>query len=390
LSGPFTAWLHPAVSTIKPTSPASPSLPGEKIARSRADDGIFRQAPRRKWAYSGIMKKGKALKMKILKITVFAFVLGILGLLSLATFAKASKSKPQLAQSLLDRLVSARQKVKNFKCTVRYHRYQPKAAQERAFRKLMASGAFAHADKRGPMSKENIRRTFTDQAEHSFREHRLAIDSEGRARVEILTGTIDPNGHWEAAPRRNLAIWDGTRSLDYNLVPDQVYGFAVFDKKQSFQTTRQHIQPWTAFGGHFVDSLAGAMAGGKTVHVEKQADGILRVEIEGTKVGLVDPGQGYSVVLEENYSNGQVLSRYSASFTKVTDDVWFPIKGEYAWYDIDDPNAPRSRSHVHISNIVINDPNFADAVRMIIPKGTKVRDNIKNIKYVEGYPKQFR
>ena len=45
-TGPFSAWLHPAASTIEPTSPASPSLPGEKIARSRADDGILRQAPR--------------------------------------------------------------------------------------------------------------------------------------------------------------------------------------------------------------------------------------------------------------------------------------------------------------------------------------------------------
>jgi hypothetical protein len=44
-SGPFFAWLHPAVSTIKQTSPASPSLPDKKIARSRADDGIPRQTP---------------------------------------------------------------------------------------------------------------------------------------------------------------------------------------------------------------------------------------------------------------------------------------------------------------------------------------------------------
>ena len=29
-SGLFYAWLLPATSTIKPTSPASPSLPGEK------------------------------------------------------------------------------------------------------------------------------------------------------------------------------------------------------------------------------------------------------------------------------------------------------------------------------------------------------------------------
>ncbi len=43
-SGPFFAWLHPAASTIEPTSPASPSLPGEKIARSRADDGVFRKS----------------------------------------------------------------------------------------------------------------------------------------------------------------------------------------------------------------------------------------------------------------------------------------------------------------------------------------------------------
>ncbi len=43
-SGPFSTWLLPAVSTIEPTSPASPSLPGEKSARSRADDGVFRQS----------------------------------------------------------------------------------------------------------------------------------------------------------------------------------------------------------------------------------------------------------------------------------------------------------------------------------------------------------
>jgi len=38
------AWLHPAPSTIRPISPASPSLPGEKIARSRAGGGLFRQS----------------------------------------------------------------------------------------------------------------------------------------------------------------------------------------------------------------------------------------------------------------------------------------------------------------------------------------------------------
>ena len=43
-SGPFSTWLHPAPSTIKPISPASPSLPGEKIARSRADGGLSRQS----------------------------------------------------------------------------------------------------------------------------------------------------------------------------------------------------------------------------------------------------------------------------------------------------------------------------------------------------------
>ena len=42
-SGPFSAWPHPAASTIEQTSPASPSLPGEKMARSRADDRVFRQ-----------------------------------------------------------------------------------------------------------------------------------------------------------------------------------------------------------------------------------------------------------------------------------------------------------------------------------------------------------
>ena len=43
-SGPFSTGLHPAVSTMEPTSPASPSLPGEIIARSRADAGVSRQS----------------------------------------------------------------------------------------------------------------------------------------------------------------------------------------------------------------------------------------------------------------------------------------------------------------------------------------------------------
>jgi len=46
-SGPFPAWLHlrrRRTSTIEPTSPASPSLPGERTARFRADDGVFRQS----------------------------------------------------------------------------------------------------------------------------------------------------------------------------------------------------------------------------------------------------------------------------------------------------------------------------------------------------------
>ena len=43
-SGPFSTWPHPAVSTMKQTSPAPPSLPGEKTVRSRADDGVSRQS----------------------------------------------------------------------------------------------------------------------------------------------------------------------------------------------------------------------------------------------------------------------------------------------------------------------------------------------------------
>ena len=43
-SGPFSAWPHPAASTIEQTSPVSPSLPGEKMARSRADEQVFRQS----------------------------------------------------------------------------------------------------------------------------------------------------------------------------------------------------------------------------------------------------------------------------------------------------------------------------------------------------------
>ncbi|MCH8194134.1 MAG: hypothetical protein IIA65_08965 [Planctomycetes bacterium] len=54
-SGLFSAWLHPAASTIKPTSPASPSLPGENsgfLCPIRGCASSLKQ-PKKKWLALG-------------------------------------------------------------------------------------------------------------------------------------------------------------------------------------------------------------------------------------------------------------------------------------------------------------------------------------------------
>ena len=67
-TGPFSGWLHPAASTIKPTSPASPSLPAEKMARSRADDGILRQTPRSDYTPQGKADQRELLNLSSLRL----------------------------------------------------------------------------------------------------------------------------------------------------------------------------------------------------------------------------------------------------------------------------------------------------------------------------------
>jgi len=52
------------VSTIKQTSPASPSLPDEKMTRSRADDGILRQTPKPPSIHTSWLR-GKAFSVSV-------------------------------------------------------------------------------------------------------------------------------------------------------------------------------------------------------------------------------------------------------------------------------------------------------------------------------------
>ena len=286
----------------------------------------------------------------------------------------------ELAQSVLDKVVAARQTVKNFRCTVTYHDFRPNAGRSR--RPELGEGEQRLHD---AMIQELL------ATEHAFQEHNLAFDNKGRARVEMLAGTADPNGNLASLDSKSISTWDGENSVHYVHPWHGRYGSASIGGKQSFLTTKRHRQPWHQFGGAFAESYGRALEQGGTIDIMTCEDGRYRVAImhddDSSEVGVIDPAQGYSVSVHEQYRKGRLIQQHTATFKQVSPGIWFPVEGSSVRFAVENPSQLQVHTTVRISKVAINDPNFYDDLFDVdIPKGAVILDQTSGLRYTLGEP----
>ena len=304
-------------------------------------------------------------------------------LVILTTIGEASAQNSESPDVLLERLVSARQKVQNFRCTVCYHDFRPNKGESL----MRALGNYGAAEKQRILSHIGNG--------HAYQEHMVAFDSEGRGRVELVGGQANADGTPSTVVTRNISVWDGQGAIDFVTETSREAGSAVLGDESRGLTNSSHRQPWTQFGGYFVGFMAAAIADGNAVDVQEQADGTYRVEVPCergiSRVGIVDPTQGHSVVLQEVYRGNRLLSRYTAMFRQMAPDVWFPVEGQAVSYDAETPDLIRTQTTVKVSEIKINDSNFYEGLFHVdLPEGTVVVDMVTGLQYTVGEAASLR
>jgi hypothetical protein len=315
--------------------------------------------------------------------------LGLLWIVSLTallgTTVQTSGRDTTLAQSVLEKMHIARQSVGNFRCTVVYHDFRPNVVEQ--FNRDL--------DKLGQDMKRKALQAGLLPTKHTLQEHKVAFDNEGRARVEVSTGTANPDGSLAAPQNRLISTWDGKSSIDYEKRADRKYGSALLGKEPRSLTGKRHRQPWSQFGGTFVEFYKRALEQGAKIDINMQGDATYRVVImyddDSSRIGIVDPSQGYSVRVHEKYRNGRLIERCAATFNEVSPGIWFPVSGESLLFNVDNPSQVRTQTTVKISDIAINDPNFYDGLyRVDFPKGTIVTDLASGFQYTVGEPMSER
>ncbi len=309
-------------------------------------------------------------------------IISLLLALKYASIGQASSSDRDTARYLLDRILNTRKKVNNFKCTVVYHNYKPKEAQQKQIEQLIRQGA----------PKKIVDRmvsTINEHKEYRFQKHKLAFDNDYRARVQVVGGISDAQGKLMKVTIKQIFTWDGESAIQYYQHPEGESSTAILSEKQPFETTKRIRQPWQQFGGDFCILFARAISDGTQINAVKEKDGKYRVELvyekDRKQIAIVDPSQGYSLPLQEYYNSGQLRERYTAKFMEVSPNVWFPVEGEDIRFSKDDPTLLRMKSTVQVSDVTINNPNFYDGLFHIdFPKGARVIDHTTGVQYIVG------
>ncbi len=305
-----------------------------------------------------------------------------LSLLNTTIMGQRTSDGGDTARFLLNRVMDNRNKVENFKCTVEYHQYRSKEFMQKIINRFQER-----------LSKKRVQELTDSLHEYTIQKHKLALDNKGLARVQIVFYISDVNGKLIKEDRKRIITWDGENSIKYS---EQFGGrSAVLSNQQTMEVTKQHRQPWQTFGGTFYDRFAKAIADGNVTNVEIKEDGTYQVEYllkENVKsIAVIDPSQGYSVMLQENYENGQINYRAKAIFREVSPNTWYPIEGEIITFSGDNLAQVITKDTVKISEIIINDPNFYDGLFHVdFPEGTHIRDVISGLQYVVGEPMSQR
>lgn len=324
-------------------------------------------------------------KLKLSLTTSLFVFLVFLTIFNPVIIGQISPGEKDVAKYLLGRIKESRNKVENYKFKVVYQDYTPKEVLQRqieTFKKKL----------QGKLPEKQLQQMIkrvSDSEEYKFQKHVSAFDREGRARVEIVFGISDSKGSLTNETSKLISTWDGKNSIEYNERSGKAS--ALLSNKQPMETSQGHRQPWYTFGGNFYKYFIKTISDGNPIDVKKEEDGTYRVELfyaeNRKRVGIVDPSQGFSVILHESYGDGRLVARYKAKFSEVYPNVWFPIEGEIVAFTADSMSRQLGRQVARVSEIVINNPNFYEGLFHIdFPEGTVVRDAISGYQYVVGEP----
>jgi hypothetical protein len=351
-----------------------PAVGGIPMARCSQIMGRLRILKQR--IYSGSLAR----RWVVLSLLIGLAALTGLGGLSLVYAQEASPGDKELARHLLQKMQASREEVKNYKCVALYHRHESQRGRQALSETLRKIG-----------NRERMIQELAERSEHTFEEIRLAIDNQGRGKLERLAGELDAQGKVIGKNDRHISTWDGEKGINYSRnLRREGSGIAMISKERPFELSNRFWQPPAMFGGNFCDALAQAVEKGTQVNIEKEKNGTYRVgfigEDETEQVAIIDPAQGHLPTLQQAYKGEALLSEYKAKFSQVRAGVWFPVEAELSWFLSTEPNVLSRKTIIKVTDIVINDPTFHDGLfDTDFLKGTTVRDSTRYPDQAEVY-----
>ena len=328
-----------------------------------------------------LVSKDSTEKTRFSWIPAVTVILLILALVIPTTLALTTHNRIEdPAKSLLDKMLEHRSKVKNVQFVAEYDIWHAGYSEEYVenIRKSMRERGIPE------QQLQRMTRGFSLVPQSRYQILKCTIDNEERAKIERTTGTYDSSGKKLPSGDKNISAWNGVLGTDFN----QRRGFpgnATFKDTPPTGASRQG-HPWKTFTGNFCRQLTEAINAERQISVDESKDGTYRVVFDNDPIitiAVIDPSQGYSCILNENYNKEKLAYRSTPKYKEVAKGIWFPVSGQTESYI--PPGSLLSKSIIETSQIKINDPDFNKSFFDVeLPEGTEVRDTVQGKHYVVG------
>jgi len=229
-------------------------------------------------------------------------------------------------------------------------------------------------------SLEQIKRGRSKLLETRYEILKCTIDNEGRSKIELTRGTYDSSGKKMPGDYKLIRAWNGVQTTDF------YQGSGSLGRATIKDVASRRDHPWGLLINNLCQYLKETIEAKRDVSVKELKDGTYRIAFDYTTrriVAVIDPSKGYTCALRENHYNGQLNSRYTATYEEVAEGIWFPVSVQTERYTGD--GSLRNKSSFKSSQIRINDPAFNESYFDVdMPKGATVRDEVQGKRYVVG------
>ena len=293
----------------------------------------------------------------------------------------ANRKIEHSAEFLLNKMLEHRYQIKNLQYVAENNIWRDAAKEED-----MIKDQIKKMRERGVSERqlERWRRGMSQVPESRYQILKCTIDNAGHVKIELNTGTYDPSGKKVPGEDKHVWAWNGVSATDFSQRSGSTGGATI---KDTPQIASRIGHPWKSIG-ILCQFLEETIAAERQVNVDELKDGIYRIAFDYKSsriVAVIDPSQGYTCTLRENYNDkGQLTSRNTAKYEEVAEGIWFPVSGQREEYVAD--GSLRGKSTVKSSQIRINDPAFTESYFNVhMPRGARVRDYTRNSEQPEIY-----